>query len=245
MIRSCASSLRPHRFAGRDLRIQIERALVGAEPLMQHGQVRDRHLAQARAGPLGGPPVDVRDRLLVQSERLGIAAAPVMHVADVVQAGDFAVAVATGAIQLQRPLIAGERVVVAPEIQVGEADRVEVPGRVRSLTECLMNDERLLRLLNRRLVLAQREGGVGHGRERARQRRSIVRRAQVRQERREVRPALRGFGPRRWRRMASSSGVRRQGRADPVVIRTRTTSGGNDSPARSHVGRSITLSSDE
>ena len=97
-----------------------------------------------------------------------------MDVADVVQPRDFAVAVATGAIQLQRPLIAGERVVVAPEIEAGEADRVEVPGRVRLLAECLMNDKRLLRLLNRRLVLAQREGGVGHGRERARQRRSIV-----------------------------------------------------------------------
>ena len=82
-----------------------------------------------------------RERLLVQAERLRIAAAPVMNVADVVQPRDFAVAVATGAIQRERPLIAGERVVVAPEIQVGEADRVEIPGRVRLLTECLVNDQ--------------------------------------------------------------------------------------------------------
>ena len=69
--------------------------------------------------------------------------------------------------------IAGERVVVAAQVQVGEADRVEVPGRVRPLAELLMDVERLLRLLDRRLVFAQRDGRVGHRRKRARQRHAI------------------------------------------------------------------------
>ena len=165
---------RLHRLAGSELRVQVERALVGAEPLMEHGQVRDRHLSQARARALGRPRVDVRHRVLIQPERVRIPAAHVMHVADVVQSRDFAVAVATRAIQLQRPLIAGERVVVAAQVEVGEADRVEVPRRVRLPTEPLMDVERLLRLLNRRLVLAQRERRVGRCRERAGQRREIV-----------------------------------------------------------------------
>ena len=43
---------RPHRVAGRDLRIEIERALVGTEPLMQHGETSLEQRAR-RVSPRG------------------------------------------------------------------------------------------------------------------------------------------------------------------------------------------------
>ena len=122
--------------------------------------------------------------------------------------------------------IAGERVVVAAQIQVGEADRVQVPGRVRPLTELLVNVERLLRLLDRRLVVAEREGRVGR-RRRARAPAPPDRsgRAEPGQERAEraLRFAVPAFA-------LEADGVverRRRGRAGvPVVVRTTRTSGG-------------------
>ena len=108
-----------------------------------------------------------------------------MDVADVVQAGDLAVAVAARAIERQRPLVAGQRGVVAAQVQVREPDRVQVPGHVRPLAELLVEVERLLGLRDRRLVVAEGDGRVGDGGQGAGQRRPIARRAELGQQRAE------------------------------------------------------------
>ena len=93
------------------------------QPLMKHGQIRDRHLSKAR-GTLRGPRLDLRQRVFIQPQRVRIPSSYVVNVPDVVQSRDFAVTFATRAIHFQGPLIAGDRAVVAGQVEVGEADRV-------------------------------------------------------------------------------------------------------------------------
>lgn len=89
---------RLHRSARSELRIQLQRTLIGSKTLRKRGQVRQRHLPKTIAGAHAGARFDLCEGVLIHLQRDGVPAAHVMDVADVVQAGDLAVSIAARAI---------------------------------------------------------------------------------------------------------------------------------------------------
>ena len=157
-----------HRLAGGELGVEVERPLVGAEPRVERGKIRHGHLPQPPMRGRRRQPAELAERVLIDRQRVGIASQQKVHVADVVEAGDLAIAGPGEAIEIERAMIRVQRRLVAAEVLIREADRVEVPRRVRTGAEALVQLERALRLTDGGLIVPPREGRVGGGRQGAR-----------------------------------------------------------------------------
>ena len=155
---------RLHGFTGSELAVEIERALVGAEALVQRGEVRQRHLAQPRARSLGADPIDRRDCLLIHRQRVRVSALQKVDGADIVQPLDRAVFRSRLLVERERATERRERGVVAAEILLSEADGVLIPRGLRDRSAAQVQIVGLPREAHRALVIALRDrcfGGYG------------------------------------------------------------------------------------
>ena len=206
------------------LRVQIDGLLLAAEPLVEHREIGEGDPPPPRGPRLARGLVDLLQRVPERMERLQVPRLVVVHVADVVQFLDLALAVPTHPGERERLLEAFQGFRIRAPVEVGEPHALhsECPSRV--VSQRAIDRRGLAGPRGCAPIVALGQGTLMEGEQRTRLPRAVlrarlprVREAQGRQQRKGQRRASHG---------SASDGI--TGRTEPVAsfpARPRTCTG--------------------